>query len=136
MNTILIIDDEEKLRSLLKRIITLEGYNVIEADSLKIARKMLEKEQVDIILCDVKLPDGNGVDFVREIKQGFVQTEIILLTAYGNIRDGVQAMKNGAFDYLTKGDDNDKIIPLLNRAMERITLAKRVKQLEDKVEKA
>jgi two-component system NtrC family response regulator len=133
MNTILIIDDEEKLRSLLKRIITLEGFTVLEADSLKTARKILEKEPVDIILCDVKLPDGNGVDFIKEIKPVHTQTEIILLTAYGNIRDGVQAMKNGAFDYLTKGDDNDKIIPLLSRAAERITLAKRVKQLEEKV---
>lgn len=135
MSNVLIIDDEEKLRSLLKRIISLEGYNVTEADTLKAARKLIEKEPVDIILCDVKLPDGNGVDFVNEIKPAHAQTEIILLTAYGNIRDGVQAMKNGAFDYLTKGDDNEKIIPLLSRASEKIRLAKRVRQLEEKVDK-
>lgn len=136
MTNVLIIDDEEKLRSLLKRIISLEGYNVIEADSLKAARKLIDKEPVDVILCDVKLPDGNGVDFIAEIKPAHPQLEIILLTAYGNIRDGVQAMKNGAFDYLTKGDDNEKIIPLLSRATEKLRLFRRVKQLEEKVGKS
>ena len=65
---ILIIDDEEKLRSLLSRIIRLEGFNVREAADLKAARKILEKDSPDVILCDVKLPDGNGVDFVLETK--------------------------------------------------------------------
>jgi two-component system, NtrC family, response regulator len=61
--------------------------------------------------------------------------ETILLTAYGNIADGVAAMKNGAFDYITKGDDNDKIIPLLARAMEKVQLQKRVAMLEQEVGK-
>ena len=135
MKKILIIDDEEKLRSLLSRIIKLEGFAVTETASLKSAVKILEKEPFDIILCDVKLPDGNGVDFVREIKPKYPSAEIILLTAYGNIQDGVQAMKNGAFDYITKGDDNDRIIPLLNRAMEKVQLQKRVEHLEQQVGK-
>jgi two-component system NtrC family response regulator len=131
--TILIIDDEEKLRNLLSRIITLEGFTVIEAGSLKAGLKILEKDQIDVILCDVKLPDGNGVDFVKEIKPKFPLTEIILLTAYGNIADGVKAMRNGAYDYITKGDDNDKIIPLLNSALEKVQLQKRIQQLEQQV---
>lgn len=133
--TILLIDDEEKLRGLLKRIITLEGFTTLEAAALKPAGKLLEKETVDVILCDVKLPDGSGVDFVKEVKAKYPATEIILLTAYGNIPDGVQAMKNGAFDYITKGDDNDKIIPLLMRAMEKGQLQKRIEQLEQQVGK-
>jgi DNA-binding NtrC family response regulator len=133
--TILIIDDEEKLRSLLTRIITLEGFSVIEANNLKTGVKILEKEQIDVILCDVKLPDGNGVEFVKEIKPKFPSVEIILLTAYGNIADGVQAMRNGAYDYITKGDDNDKIIPLLNSALEKVQLQKRIQQLEEQVGK-
>ncbi|HTB99519.1 MAG TPA: sigma-54 dependent transcriptional regulator [Ferruginibacter sp.] len=133
--TILIIDDEEKLRSLLTRIITLEGFTVIEANNLKAGVKILEKEQIDVILCDVKLPDGNGVEFVKEIKPKFPLVEIILLTAYGNIADGVQAMRNGAYDYITKGDDNDKIIPLLNSALEKVQLQKRIQQLEQQVGK-
>ncbi len=130
---ILLIDDEEKLRSLLKRIITLEGFTVHEANDLKSGLKVLEKEAVDLLLCDVKLPDGNGVQFVSTVRSKFPAVEIILLTAYGNIADGIQAMKNGAFDYITKGDDNDKIIPLLNRAMEKVQLQKRVQQLEQQV---
>ena len=105
---ILIIDDEDKLRSLLSRIIRLEGFTVREASDLKTARKILEKDSPDVILCDVKLPDGNGVDFVLESRTKYPSVEIILLTAYGNITDGVQAMKNGAFDYIIKGDDNEK----------------------------
>jgi len=132
-STILIIDDEEKLRSLLTRIITLEGFTVIEASNLKAGLKILEKDQVDVILCDVKLPDGNGVEFVKELKPKFPLVEIILLTAYGNIADGVQAMRNGAYDYITKGDDNDKIIPLLNSALEKVQLQKRIEQLEQQV---
>ena len=135
LGSILIVDDEEKLRGLLKRIITLEGYQVTETGTLKQSLKLLEKESPDIILCDVKLPDGNGVDFVSEIKSKYPAIEIILLTAYGNITDGVQAMKNGAFDYITKGDDNEKIIPLLSRAMDKIRLEKRIDQLQAQVGK-
>ena len=132
---VLIIDDEEKLRTLLARIIRLEGYSVSEADSLKQGGKLLDKDDIDVLLCDVKLPDGNGVDYLRDTRTKHPQVETILLTAYGNIADGVQAMKNGAFDYITKGDDNDKIIPLLARAMEKVQLQKRVRQLEQQVGK-
>ena len=133
--TVLLIDDEDKLRTLLARIIKLEGFNILEASSLKAAIKLLEKEAVDVLLCDVKLPDGSGVDFVSVVKKRFPLVEIILVTAYGNIPDGVLAMKNGAFDYITKADDNDKIIPLLNRAMEKVQLRKRIDQLEKQVGK-
>ncbi len=135
MNTVLIIDDEEKLRSLLSRIISLEGFTVLEAGTVKAGLKILQKEAVDVLLCDVKLPDGNGVTITKEIKLQYPLLEIILLTAYGNIADGVQAMKNGAFDYITKGDDNEKIIPLLNKALEKVSLQKRVAQLEKQVGK-
>ena len=135
IGSVLIVDDEEKLRSLLKRIISLEGFVVYESSSIKTANKILEKETVDVLLCDVKLPDGNGVVFTQETKKKFPLLEIILLTAYGNISDGVQAMKFGAFDYITKGDDNDKIIPLLNNAIQKAHLQKRVKQLENEVGK-
>ncbi len=133
LNKILIIDDEEKLRQLLKRIISLEGFDVSESGSLKEAVKLLDKESSDVVLCDVKLPDGNGVDFVKESKIRYPATEFILLTAYGNIADGVQAMRNGAFDYITKGDDNDKIIPLLHRALEKVHLARKLEQLQKQV---
>jgi DNA-binding NtrC family response regulator len=130
VHNILIVDDEEKLRALLKRIIALEGYKVIDTGSVASARQLLETHAIDIVLCDVKLPDGNGVDFTSEVKTKYPSIEIILLTAYGNIQDCVQAIKNGAFDYIVKGNDNDKIIPLLSRAAEKTTLQTRVNRLE------
>jgi len=130
LKSILIIDDEEKLRSLLARIISLEGFVVLQAGDCKTALRKLEQTDIDVVLCDVKLPDGNGVELSKKIKDKFPIPEIILLTAYGNIPDGVQAIKNGAFDYITKGDENNKIIPLLYRALEKVDLAKRVNQLE------
>ena len=133
--TILIIDDEEKLRALLSRIISLEGFRVLEAGTLKAALKVLEKETIDIALCDAKLPDGNGVEFTKQIKSRFPAIEVILLTAFGNIPDGVEAMKNGAFDYITKGDDNGRILPLLNNTLQKIQLQKRIIQLEEQVDK-
>lgn len=133
MKNILIIDDEEKLRGLLARIIKSEGFEVLEAGDLKSGFKKLEHNEIDVVLCDVKLPDGNGVDFLEKIKTSFPLVEVILLTAFGKIADGVQAMKNGAFDYIVKGDDNDKIIPLLYKAIEKSQLQKKVKQLEKRI---
>jgi len=133
LSRILIIDDEEKLRTLLSRIISLEGFDVVQAADCKTALKKLEQTDFDVALCDVKLPDGNGVELSKKIKERYPHIEIILLTAYGNIPDGVQAIKNGAFDYITKGDDNNKIIPLLHRAMEKVNLVKQLQQLQKQV---
>lgn len=116
------------------RIIGLEGFEVIEAGDCKSGLKKIEQHAFDVVLCDVKLPDGNGVELTIAIKEKSPQTEVILLTAYGNIPDGVQAIKNGAFDYIVKGDDNNKIIPLLHRAIEKANLTKRIAQLEAKLE--
>lgn len=120
--TLLIIDDEEKIRTLLSKILVLEGYEVLKAMDLQSASKILSKEnqKIDVIICDVKLPDGSGIDYTQRIKNQFPNIEIILLTAYGSIPDGVQAMKNGAFDYLVKGDDNEKIIPLVAKAIQKV----------------
>ena len=135
MNTVLLIDDEEKLRSLLAKIISLEGFQVLEAGDCKTGLKKLEQNEIDVVICDVKLPDGSGVEFSKIIKEKFPSIEVILLTAYGNIPDGVQAIKNGAFDYITKGDDNNRIIPLLYKAIEKTALTKRVRQLEKQLGK-
>lgn len=116
------------------RIIGLEGFEVVEAGDCKSGLKKLEQQLFDVVLCDVKLPDGNGVDLTIAIKEKSPQTEVILLTAYGNIPDGVQAIKNGAFDYIVKGDDNNKIIPLLHRAIEKSNLTQRIAQLEAKLD--
>ncbi|KYP16297.1 sigma-54 dependent transcriptional regulator [Flavihumibacter sp. CACIAM 22H1] len=135
MPSLLIIDDEDKLRGLLARILRLEAYDVKEAASLQTARQLIAKEEPALIICDVKLPDGNGVEFTSWLKQHYPVIEIILLTAYGNIGDGIQAMKNGAFDYITKGEDNNKIIPLVQRAVEKNKLRIQVNELLAKVNK-
>lgn len=135
VNSILLIDDEEKLRQLLAKIIQLEGFEVVQAADCKSGLKKLEQHSYDVVICDVKLPDGSGVDLAKTIKDKYPAVEIILLTAYGNIPDGVTAIKNGAFDYLTKGDDNNRIIPLLYKAAEKATLNKRVQQLEQQLGK-
>lgn len=120
MIQLLVIDDEAPIRMLLSRMIELEGYKVSQAADCRSALQLLRKQPFDIILCDVFLPDGNGVDFVSDIKKIVPNSEVILLTAHGNIPDGVQAIKNGAFDYITKGDDNRKIIPTINRAIDEV----------------
>ena len=85
MKNILIIDDEEKLRGLLARIIKSEGFEVLEASDLKSGFMKLEQNDIDVILCDVKLPDGNGVEFLHNMKTSFPLTEVILLTAFGKM---------------------------------------------------
>ena len=117
MDSILIIDDEPQIRKLLSRMMELEGYEVFQAADCQSTLKQLKLHNPQVVLCDVFLPDGNGVDMVTTIKKLYPELEVILLTAHGNIPDGVQAIKNGAFDYITKGDDNNKIIPLISRAM-------------------
>jgi len=130
---LLIIDDEERLRSLLARILQLEGYEVLVAASGKEGLKKLQQETIPVVLSDVKLPDINGIELTRQIKEAFPLTEIIVLTAFGTINDGVKAIKSGAFDYITKGDDNEKIIPLVSKAMDKALLQLRVQELEKKL---
>lgn len=133
MSKILVVDDEVQIRTLLSRMLELEGYEVCQASDCRTALKQLEFQSPDVVLCDVFLPDGNGVDLVSSVKKTTPNVEIILLTAHGNIPDGVQAIKNGAFDYITKGDDNNKIIPLVSRAVEKARMNVRLEKLEKKV---
>jgi len=116
---ILIIDDEIKLLKLLGMILSQENFNVKEASTARSAMTMLEQYDFDVVLSDVRLPDAFGVDLVKSIKTKYPHLEIILMTAFGNITDAVQAMKNGAYDYLVKGDDNEKIIPLVYKTLEK-----------------
>lgn len=132
---ILIIDDEPQLRALLARIISLEGYEVIQAENIKSGLKQIIQHQPDLVLCDVFLPDGNGVDAIPRLKEVLPQGEIIMLTAHGNIADGVRSIKNGAYDYLTKGDDNERIIPMVANAAEKMSLKKKLAGLESVLNK-
>jgi DNA-binding NtrC family response regulator len=132
---VLVIDDEEKLRGLFSRIIELEGYTVLQAGTYQRGMQLLEQDHdIETVLADVKLPDGNGIDLIEKIKKKYPTIEIILMTAFGSIHDGVKAMKLGAFDYFTKGDDNEQIIPAIARAVEKVKLQKRIAELENKLD--
>ena len=130
---LLIIDDEERLRNLLARILQLEGYEVTTAANGKEGLRKLQQESFHVVLSDVKLPDSNGIELTEQIKTNWPATEVIVLTAFGTINDGVKAIKSGAFDYITKGDDNEKIIPLVSKAMDKALLQQRVEELESKL---
>lgn len=132
-STILIIDDDNDFRALLVRIISKEGFRVLDAEDAAAGLKLLVKEEVKVVLSDVNLPDANGVELVQTIKGKYPFVEIIVITSFGTIEDGVKSIKNGAFDYLVKGQDNQKIIPLLNKAIEKSQLQYRIQQLEKKI---
>ncbi len=132
---VLVIDDEDQLRKALSRIIELEDYEVFQAENATKGLKILEKEkEILLVICDVKLPDINGIQVLETIKSKNHLCEVILLTAYGTIQDGVYAMKQGAFDYITKGDGDDQILVTAEKAIEKAKLRRRILELENKLE--
>lgn len=132
--TLLIIDDEARLRQLLAQVPELEGYTVLQAPDATRGLELLRQHADDVllVLSDVKLPDANGVDLLPRLKAVAPEAEVVLLTAYGTIPDGVKAMKLGAFDYLTKGDFEQQLV-VVDRAAEKARLRKRVTELERRV---
>jgi two-component system, NtrC family, response regulator len=130
---VLIIDDEKELRTLLTRLLSLEGYRVFEAYDGEEGLKTLNQEEIQVVISDVKLPGISGIDLIPKIKGINGLIEIIVLTAYGTIADGVTAIKSGAFDYITKGDEDNKIIIAVDRAMEKAQMSRRIEHLEKRV---
>jgi len=130
--TLLIIDDEARLRQLLAQVLELEGYTVLQAPDARRGLELLQQhaDEVLLVISDVKLPDGHGVDLLPRYKAAAPDAEVVLLTAYGTIPDGVKAMKLGAFDYLTKGDFEQQLVVVVDRAAEKARLRKRVTELE------
>lgn len=104
---------------MLQRLFTGEGYQVTTAEDGAHGMKQVKAHDPDVVLCDVRLPDANGVELTKAIKALQPTTEVVVLTAFGTIQDAVQAMRNGASHYLVKGDDNDKLIPTVAQAAER-----------------
>ena len=132
--TLLLIDDENGLRQVLARVLTLEGYLVLQAPDARRGLQLLDEHpETAVILSDVKLPDGHGVDLLPRYRAKAPLAEIVLLTAYGTVPDGVRAMKQGAFDYLTKGDSDDQLVVVVARAAEQARLRRRVAELEKQV---
>ena len=133
--TILLIDDEASLRRVVARVLEFEGYTVWQASDARQGLDLLRQHaaEVLVVLCDVKLPDAHGVELLPRLRAQAPLAEVILLTAYGTIGDGVRAMKLGAFDYLTKGDSDDQLLVIVGRAMEKAQLQRRVAELEKQV---
>lgn len=130
---VLIIDDEGELRGLLARVLALEDYKTWEAPTARKALDILEREDVQVAIVDVRLPDTSGIDLVPKIKDKYPLIEIIILTAFGTIEDGVRAIKLGALDYITKGDKDDQIIAVVEKAVEKAQMRYRLEQLENRV---
>jgi DNA-binding NtrC family response regulator len=127
---ILLVEDEDRWRGLIRRIFSLEGYNVYESPDIRTASRILKKQEIDLVVCDINLPDGNGLDIIQQVKNKTAYREIVFLTAFANVADGVQAIKLGAYDYIAKSEDNYKLISIVGHAMEKALLQKRVFQLE------
>jgi len=132
--TILIIDDEEKLRGALSRILELEDYRVFQASNPGKGYQILDQQKdILLVITDVRLREESGMQVLEKVKMHFPQCEVILITAYGTIQDGVNAMKLGAFDYITKGDGDDQILVTIERAMEKAKMHHRIIELERKL---
>ncbi|HCS21836.1 MAG TPA: sigma-54-dependent Fis family transcriptional regulator [Bacteroidetes bacterium] len=127
---ILIVDDEDDLRNLMARVLELEDFTVYTASTPAQAFNILENKPVEVVVSDVRLEVANGLDLIPEYKQKKPFAEIIMLTAYGNIPDGVNSIKRGAFDYLTKGDDNIRIVPVVEKALEKARISTQLFKLE------
>lgn len=131
---ILVIDDEDRFRELLSRIIGLEGFNVLQAKNVREGLQALEDNVIHVVVTDVKLPDGSGLHLLEKIKKKYPLVEVIVITAYGTIQDGVNAMKQGAFDYITKGDEDDHIHVVVERAAEKAKMQHKLRHLEKRVD--
>jgi two-component system response regulator HydG len=119
---ILVVDDEQSHRIMLKAVLTKEGYDVSEADDGISAVKAVENESFDLILMDIRMTDMDGLEAMGQIKKMSPAIPIIMMTAYASIKTAVEALKSGAYDYLTKPLDIDELKILINKALEHYRL--------------
>jgi len=99
---ILVVDDEASHRTMLNAVLSSEGYQIFEADDGKTAIEAVEREFNDLILMDVRMTELDGIEALQEIKKISPEIPIIIMTAYGSVKTAVDALKSGAYDYLTK----------------------------------
>jgi two-component system, NtrC family, nitrogen regulation response regulator GlnG len=132
---ILIVEDEESLRFVLQKALEAEGYWVQLAANGALARRLLTDTHFDVSLMDIKLPDVDGLDLLKETKEHGVDTAIIVMTAQNTMRNAIGAMKNGAFDYITKPFDLEEVLVLIKRAMDSRKLSRDFRELKEEVKK-
>jgi DNA-binding NtrC family response regulator len=118
METILVVEDKESMAAMLKETLEAEGYTVIAARDAEKGIKYLKDSKIDLVLTDLKLPDKSGIDVLRASKEENHLSPVIVMTAFGSVEAAVAAMKEGAFDFITKPFDTDHLIILIKRALE------------------
>jgi len=116
---ILIVDDEPLIRESLFEILRIEGYRVAMVPSGEEALELLKKSKFDIVVTDFKLPLMNGIDLLTVIKKDYPKTDLIVITGYGSIETAVEAMRKGAFDYITKPINDNEIKIVINKIVEK-----------------
>jgi DNA-binding NtrC family response regulator len=132
---ILIIDDEASIRSILSTLLKKNGYDVQAAESGESGLEIYAKFKPAVILLDLKMPGIDGMEVMEALDKHLnADCKTIIMTAHGEVRSAVEAMKKGAFDYLQKPFDNDELLAIISRAVEMVNLKRRVRQLEDQLE--
>ncbi|MGG9972293.1 sigma-54-dependent transcriptional regulator [Ferruginibacter sp. SUN002] len=132
MPNILIIDDEKAIRKTLAEILSYEGYKIDEAADGDEGLKKFSSASYDVVLCDVKMPKMDGIEFLEKAKQVNPDVPIIIISGHGNIETAVEAVKKGAFDYISKPPDLNRMLITLRNALEKQTLVTETKVLKRK----
>jgi DNA-binding NtrC family response regulator len=127
---ILIVEDEKLIRWSVKSRLEDEGFRVSEAENGKTAFKLLEEDDCDLMLLDYRLPDTTGLQILERVRQEMPEISVVMMTAYGTVESAVQAMKYGAFDYLTKPVNLDELAVIVQKALETTRLKREVRRLQ------
>ncbi|WP_439515896.1 sigma-54-dependent transcriptional regulator [Sediminibacterium sp.] len=135
MPTILIIDDERAIRNVLKDILSNEGFKVEEAADGEEGLKKFQAGSFDVVLCDIKMPKLDGIEFLQKVMEAGTDTPVIMISGHGNIETAVDAVKKGAFDYISKPPDLNRLLITIRNAMDKTTLVQETKVLKRKVSK-
>lgn len=133
MSRILIIDDEKSIRHSLKEILEYENYKVDEAPDGIEGIKMAEKEKYDIIFCDIKMPRMDGIEVLENLQSKFPEVPVVMISGHGNIDTAVEAIRKGAFDFIAKPLDLNRILITVRNALDRTVLVKETKTLKRKM---
>jgi len=133
---ILIVDDEPGLRNGLKKILSLQGYDVLEASCINEAKDVLKKMNVDLIFLDLKLGNENGLEFLKKLKNEEPLIPVIIITGYGNIKNAVECLQEGAINYITKPIDKDLLLSVINKELNSIKLLKENIRLKESLEES
>jgi two-component system nitrogen regulation response regulator NtrX len=133
MSGILIIDDEKSIRNTLKEILEYEKFEVVEAAEGSEALKLVEENDFEAILCDIKMPRMDGIEVLEKILQMKPDIPVIMISGHGNIDNAVEAIKKGAFDFISKPLDLNRLLVTLRNALDRGTLVSETKNLRKKV---